>query len=101
MRSALLLVVVILAACRGPQVRVGKYSLDKQSWEEARGLIVTRASFELRCPEERLSLSVLGTWPGADDRPNQVGVEGCEHRLVYVDQGWSRWVLNSEQKATP
>jgi hypothetical protein len=58
-----------------------------------------RASFELRCPREKLTLHELNA--RLDDRilvvegGTQVGVSGCGHRAVYV---WtsSGWMLNSE-----
>lgn len=57
---------------------------------------LSRASFEMECPRERLRLTGLNR--SLDEDPiagAQVGVSGCERRSVYVYSPSSGWVLNS------
>ena len=61
----------------------GKSDVYGWHWEQNRWFsVLERASFELSCPRQDLSVTVLG--------PRQVGVSGCDAKRVYVftDAGW-------------
>ena len=45
--------------------------------------VTSAAAFELDCPEEDLTLTVLSA-DGPRQLAKQIGVEGCDQRLVYV-----------------
>ena len=45
--------------------------------------VTSAAAFELNCPEEELTLTVLSA-EGPRELAKQIGVEGCGQRLVYV-----------------
>lgn len=57
---------------------------------------LTRAAFELSCPADQLKLTALrrsfDSYPMLGD---QVGVEGCGQKSVYVFASGAGWVLNS------
>jgi hypothetical protein len=85
----------VFLACAAT-VHVGHFNLQASSWEAARVTVSSRAAFELKCPEDKLSLTVLDVIQDAfGDVPRQIGVDGCDHRLVYVASP-SGWVLNSD-----
>jgi len=102
MRELAPLLLLSLSACA--TVQVGDHLLLAEDWKRDRAEIEQRASFELRCPVEKLKLTVLATLynvsPQRGDSAKQVGVEGCDHRLVYIHAGYpSGWILNSSDKA--
>jgi hypothetical protein len=79
-------------------VRSGSFDLDQDYAELDFPKIKARGSFELRCPKDKLALVTLAVAPGpAGDRANQVGVEGCGQRAVYLRRG-EDWELNSTSK---
>jgi hypothetical protein len=86
------LATLLLAGCASTMQN--GFDLEAGGWDHDQKDLRARAAFELRCAPETLQLTVLKTnesskWAAAQ----QVGVEGCGHRLVYVrDNGW---VLNS------
>jgi hypothetical protein len=89
----LLLVAVVVAACRGPDSYVmqnGK-QLFKPRWEEDVTDLKARAAYELGCAEN-LELTVLTT---LGDAASTVGAAGCGKQSVYVRIGW-QWVRDSE-----
>lgn len=90
-----LLSLLLLAGCA--TVQVGEYNLLKESWDNDQVAVRERASFELKCPKETLHLTVLaGVYPAGSgsNRAKQIGVDGCEHRIIYVGTP-EGWVLNS------
>ncbi len=56
-------------------------------FKSANGLEI--ASFDLKCPKEKLDVKELST--------NQVAVQGCGKSARYVHAGQAGWVKNSEQ----
>lgn len=54
-----------------------------------------RASFEMSCAPEQLTVVVLNTYPGGD-MANQVGVSGCGQKLVYMRLPGNNWALNGQ-----
>ena len=90
-------IALLSAGCLFKTVDVAGYNLDKDGWENAQTEVRQRASFELRCPKEQLQLTLLAAFGPHEVKMNvakQIGVDGCGHRLVYVDANGS-WVLNS------
>ena len=64
-----------------------------------------RAVFDLNCPAEKISITVLkdtadGMIGGsrADLGGSSVGVQGCDQRATYVYNG-EAWVLNSDTRS--
>jgi hypothetical protein len=90
--------VLLLAGCA--TVQMGEFTLDKDYWERHEKEVKARASFELKCPPEQLTLTVLASHGGLTDTAKQIGVTGCDHRLVYVNNMGS-WVLNSSDETAP
>jgi hypothetical protein len=66
---------------------------------EDRTDIISRASFELRCPADGLTITLLSTCPNPG-YACQVGVDGCDHRLVYqrTQLGWALNSSDAEKK---
>jgi hypothetical protein len=89
----------VAVAHYNPAIHVGEYSLHPERWHEDEADLRRRAAFEISCTPEKLELTVLkGRFePSAGyNFAMQVGVTGCNHRLVYVKLDQSKeWVLNS------
>ena len=79
-------------------MRVDQFDLDKEDWNQQRVDILSRASFELRCAAEKLVVTVLVS--NSNGYAMQVGVDGCDHRLVYVRNqlGWNLNSSDAEKK---
>lgn len=95
MKRLALLLPLLVAGCA--TVKVGDYTMQQSSWDQAQTEVKERASFELKCPKEQLKLTLLAALYPVDTHgnlPKQIGVDGCGHRLVYV-VSHSGWVLNS------
>lgn len=93
MRHRSIFLAATLMGCAGSVV-VDGYSLNRSSWERDSQAIRQRASFDLHCQPDQLTLHVLDTFSGSYAR--QVGVQGCGHQAVYVDPaGTYMWVANS------
>lgn len=96
LRSLLLLPVAAatLAACHStPPLVVDGFTLNPDPWFQDRQSLLQRASFDLSCDPATMSMRVLavgGNGMYYDDWATQVGVSGCEQRVVYVRtlQGW-------------
>ena len=86
---------VVLCGCAATLRTVDGYSLVEETWKTDERDIRSRASFELSCPSESLTLQVLAPWPANDRYAGQVGVVGCDRRTVYVRAGYAGWVANS------
>ncbi len=82
---------MLLAGCA--VVQVGGFTLGKGRWESDAAVVRKRASWELKCPESELDLTVLAVYSGTITA-QQVGVRGCGHQLVYVNSV-DGWKLNS------
>ena len=84
-----------VAGCAsGEYVRSGHFHIRKEIAEKAFPIITERASFELGCPPEELTIRTLAATGIDEDRPYQVGVSGCGKRAVYLGSSLG-WVLNS------
>jgi len=61
-----------------------------------------RASFDLNCPREALTLTQLqeANWGATTNHGAAYGVAGCGRRATYVNNVGA-WVLNSETGAGP
>jgi hypothetical protein len=88
----------LLAGCAFTQV--GEFRVHKAVWEQDVKDVTSRASFELNCPPQSLSLVILTTRAFDAKRviPSSIGVSGCDRRLVYVRSYPAGWVLNSDSK---
>jgi hypothetical protein len=57
--------------------------------------VSSRASFDLSCPQDELRLTVLAT-SGARKLASQIGVTGCENKVVYVYfASTDNWIADS------
>jgi hypothetical protein len=56
---------------------------------------LTRAAFELECPAEELTVTVLERNDGMGCAGSTVGVEGCGKKAVYVCTREQTWVNNT------
>lgn len=102
------LVLAVLAACGHrqpdpPPFVVDGFTLNPDPWVQDRQTIAQRASFDLNCAPEKLTLTVLavgGNGMYFDDWATQVGVSGCEQRVVYVrvPQGWVANLARNDPK---
>jgi hypothetical protein len=55
-----------------------------------------RASFEMGCPSEQLTVVVLeARGRGYAPEPDQIGVSGCSRKAVYVSTR-AGWVMNTQ-----
>lgn len=54
-----------------------------------RATLVQRATFELDCPSDRLTVTELGDY-------RTQGVAGCDRKAVYVLSPQGQWLLNSD-----
>jgi hypothetical protein len=94
---AFLVVAPLLAGCAAT-VQVGGRSMHQGRWLDDSGEIRGRASFEMKCPAERLELVPISVSNGeVYGIAQQIGVSGCERRSVYVKLRGGGWVLNSAQ----
>jgi hypothetical protein len=94
-RAALLL---LFAGCMGPPVMVAGHAMYADQWLEDEKAIRQRASFEIGCNELEIVPLVTRTEAG-HTWAKQVGVSGCNHRLVYVKDSVGGWILNSSDAA--
>ena len=90
--ASLLASAVLATACPSTQlVSVDGRSVEKRSWERAVRLLTPRSAFELKCPAGQLRFSLLRA---VYHRPDEIGVEGCSQRLVFVSY-YDGFLLNS------
>ncbi len=91
----LLFLLPLFAACATTTLKMGRFEVSKEDWDNARERVTSRAAFEINCPAEKLSLTLLATYGReGNGYPTQIGVDGCERRVVYVNVN-GQWVLNS------
>lgn len=86
MKKTAILVGVVLAVTMAACVPSLRESFNRDA--------LSRATFELNCPQDQLQMTVLNGNP--DSHPlagASVGVEGCGKKGVYVYTG-NGWVLN-------
>ncbi|MDC0721400.1 hypothetical protein POL25_31120 [Nannocystis sp. bb15-2] len=103
------LALALLGGCRhspDPTMAVDGFTLNPDPWLQDRQAIAQRASFDLNCPAEKLALTVLavgGNGMFFDDWATQVGVSGCEQRVVYIRtaQGWIANIARSDAAQPP
>ena len=87
-----------LSGCATMIMRDG-FELLKENWVANEREIISRASFELSCAPDKLTLQVLADMQGANVA-SQVGVTGCDRKVVYVKPyGSGTWVMNSSNEA--
>ena len=90
-------------------VMVGGVALNPDPWLEDREVLTRRAGFDLDCPAEDLSITILATGDddlsSGKDHPSeiywddwavQVGVAGCDQRIVYIRTS-KGWIANSQR----
>lgn len=89
---------VLVAACAKKNIIVvNGHEVYERVWERTVSDITSRATFDLGCPAEQLTVTLLEKY-GRD--PVEVGVEGCGHRIRYtrprVPGGFpGSWVANT------
>jgi hypothetical protein len=71
---------------------------------ELRMRLVKQASFDMRCDEKDLKVTVLQrlegtTTPNGEFLETSEGVEGCGQRVTYVLTGSGAWVANATTQA--
>lgn len=71
-----------------------------------RQAVAQRASFDLNCPADKLGMTVLavgGNGMFFDDWATQVGVSGCDQRIVDIRtiQGWIANVARTDPQQPP
>lgn len=89
--AAALFVVPLVAGC-ATVIEVDGHEVLEENYEDDMKSVLTRASFETDCPEQDLETKILD----ADGRIlRQVGVNGCDFRLVYIRPFGGEWTLNS------
>ena len=98
MRFLQLVLVLFSSGCA--TVAVDGFTLTQNVWTNDQIDIRSRASFELSCPAESLTLQVLATSRVQSVYAGQVGVTGCEKRVVYVRSEALGWVANSSSQST-
>jgi hypothetical protein len=91
-----LLVIGLSAGCATPVLGPGQavidgFKVNVKQWEKWKAQVGQRASFELDCPQEDLSMTILDT---TSDMPTTVGVSGCGYRAVFISAN-GKWVMNS------
>lgn len=88
--------IVPLSGCYKYIQHSGKEVLEF-AWEEEASSVRSRAAFDMQCPKEELSLTLLEVNEGRPAYPRQIGVRGCGEQTVYV---WthSGWILNNQGK---
>ena len=95
----------VLSGCgHAKAIDVNGFALNPDPWLEDQEKLTRRATFDLRCTAENLALTVLETggeggmyW---DDWAVQVGVQGCDARIVYVrtQQGWVANIVSAAEQ---
>jgi hypothetical protein len=58
-----------------------------------------RASFEMQCPKDQLQVQELHPHEFNGLQGGQVGVSGCNKRLVYVKTNNIMWVVNTASES--
>jgi hypothetical protein len=91
---ALLLAMGLLLSGCATMINRDGFSLVQSDWERQEADLRARASFELSCAADQLTVHVLTTMPAYENYAQQVGVTGCEKKAVYV-RTVSGWVANS------
>ena len=98
MKSLVSFVSLLAIGCAGPLVESGGFRVHEAYLNAAKEQVRPRASFDLKCAPEKLSLVVVGVGEYSRDFPEQMGVTGCSQQLVYVRAPSGVWILNSSSK---
>jgi hypothetical protein len=78
-------IVCLSAACAQASIEMDGFVLERNRTEELLGKLRRRASFDLGCPPQELSFTMLAVHDDAGpDMPKQVGVIGCKKRATYT-----------------
>ena len=85
---------LLLAGCLGPPLVVAGHPMYAERWIQDEKEVRQRAHFELSCGELEVIPLVTYTESG-HEWAKQIGVSGCGHRLVYLKDWTTGWVLNS------
>ncbi|HCF62452.1 MAG TPA: hypothetical protein DFS52_31235 [Myxococcales bacterium] len=73
-----------LVGCGGKAARSDEARQPKQASNSATEAIAKRAAFDLGCPEDQLTVTVIET--GNMMRPWTFGVAGCNKRATYLSR---------------
>ena len=84
---------ILLVGCV-PKVTIDGIETIESVWERDSAELVRRAGFDMDCKAGEMRLTLISVAP--NKFPEQVGVEGCGSKGVYV-KTTSGWVLNTEQ----
>ncbi len=94
--SALLLLVPAVAWSK--TVVVDGLEVNQKWWDQLRELVLTQGAFDLNCPKDQLTVTLMAVTYKA---PNSVGLRGCAKQGRYVRiPGTLTWSLNA-QSADP
>lgn len=92
------IVVVLLPsvlACATTQV--DGFTVYEGYYNESKQEVLRRASFDLSCPPEQMTIQILAGSGGSVEAPRQYGVTGCDRKAVYVRVPNVGWVLDAER----
>ena len=95
LRKLCAFVAVTLLGCGARPLTVDGHPIYEGYWNAAIAQVRPRAAFDLGCPAEALSFTLLRMEGRA---AAMIGVSGCGHRGTYVRRGSSsasqEWLLN-------
>lgn len=98
------LALVVTTGCAAT-VKIGGIVVVKEAWDRAEMEIRSRASFELRCAPEQLSLRILSTMQFLEGAgPSSIGVSGCDRQATYVrvvNAHRETWLLEGTSDRAP
>jgi hypothetical protein len=76
-------VVLILMSCAARTMNVNGFTLKADDWERDRWIIRQQAAFDLGCPKDELTLTVLNH-DYYNATATNVGASGCDKRVRYI-----------------
>ena len=83
----LMLAGLLVSAC---MTNVNGYRINEARWDSDRSELTRRASFDFKCPADRIVLTILAAAGGA---ATQVGAQGCDKQMtffkIHIDAAWA------------
>lgn len=73
--------------------------MNPEQWPIDQAAVLSRASFDLGCSKDQITLTVIAVGkPYWDDWANVVGASGCGGRITYLRTVSGTWIANVSTK---
>jgi hypothetical protein len=98
--TPVLVLLVVPSVAAAKTVVVDGFKVKAMRWNDATATVMAQASFDLNCPKEQLTMTLVAAEAKI---PDAIGVRGCDQQTKYVRLApfYNKWAMNTTTTTVP